>query len=134
MNRHQRQEAARRRRARRHARRRADGARPAPPSYRERLVAYGARCTWWDDKPKAARLPSGLPCCPYCSGVLFECEEAAWLTIRPDWEPPAAWGISAEEYPRWLDWQRGRQCYPSQAESVAAWRADTDQPNREDTP
>jgi len=122
----QRRAAKRRRRERRNARRRSAGARPTPPAYRERLVAYGARCTWWDAKPNAARLPSGLPCCPFCSGVLFECEEAAWLTIRPDFVPPAAWGISAEEYPQWLAWQRGRACYPNQAESVAAWRADTD--------
>ncbi len=42
-------------------------------------LVYGARCTWWDSKDKAAGKGDELPRCPNCGGVLFETPEATWF-------------------------------------------------------
>lgn len=42
-------------------------------------VVYGAVCTWWDSIDKVSTTPSGLPCCPYCGGVLFEMPNEEYL-------------------------------------------------------
>lgn len=71
------------------------------------MVAYGARCTWWDAKSNAATIPSsGLPCCPFCGGVLFETDAASW---RSDAEAFAE-RSDDEGYVRFVDWLRGRDC------------------------
>lgn len=44
----------------------------------EKMIAYGAVCSWWDSKDKVGQLPSGLPCCPHCGLVLYEMEETRW--------------------------------------------------------
>ena len=44
----------------------------------ESLIVYGATCVWWDDIENAVTLPSGLPCCPHCNGVLFQVSREKW--------------------------------------------------------
>lgn len=62
-------------------------------------IAYGVRCTWWDDKdnvgslqmpammqsprgggfiPNPGQRPTCLPCCPHCQSMLFETDKASW--------------------------------------------------------
>ena len=84
------------------------------------MVAYGARCMWWDEKANVAQKPSGLPCCPHCGGVLFECEVGSWWhqaqvavdrgDVRPD-------------YLAFLRWLRGR-CYPARDVAEAVYDED----------
>lgn len=81
--------------------------RPEPkPS---RMVAYGARCTWWDEKSEVGSLPSGLPCCPVCRGVLFEADADDFLGKLDDPQYEEFGGM--EQYPAFVRWLRGK-CYP----------------------
>lgn len=76
---------------------------------RDARIAYGARCTWWGSIHEVSTLPSGIPCCPSCRGVLME---------MPDLE---TWERNVEkhaeksgdrEYPAFIRWLRGR-CLPN---------------------
>lgn len=70
-------------------------------------IVYGALCTWWDSIRQAAQLRNGLPCCPYCSGPLFECpSEEDWNAIVEDCERAHA------GYTAYITWARGR-CFKS---------------------
>ena len=40
-------------------------------------IVHGATCTWWDSIDKAEQ-QDGMPCCPKCRGVLYECAQAEW--------------------------------------------------------
>ena len=35
---------------------------------------YGALCLFMAPIQLAGKTPSGLPCCPHCGGVLYECD------------------------------------------------------------
>ena len=85
-----------------------------------RLVAYGARCTWWDTKDNVASMPSGLPCCPWCGSVLFECDAAQWRS-----DVQAAQDGGRVGYVRFIDWLRGRDCreFTSLVEAESVWAA-----------
>ncbi len=71
-----------------------------------RLV-YGAKCVWWDSISKVEKLPSGIPCCPHCRGVLFEVSnEAEYIDGAREYD---------KTHPGYFDlimWMRGR-CFPS---------------------
>lgn len=70
-------------------------------------IALGAQCTWWDSIDKAAKLSNGLPCCPFCSRVLFEYpNEAAW------WKDVKNYSEKEDDpdYPDFVEWLRGRDC------------------------
>ena len=84
------------------------------------MIAYGARCTWWDDKAKVGQLGSGLPCCPKCNGVLFELEEEKFNNI-PDGFDMGGLFRNAEEYKQFLAWDRGK-CFPNFEIAVDTWR------------
>lgn len=88
-------------------------------------VVYGARCTWWDTADKAgekASSPSnpfpvdltktdrvrGLPCCPHCSGVLYEADdEAKWWEMARQYERDNHSG-----HVEFIKWARGK-CFPT---------------------
>jgi hypothetical protein len=74
------------------------------------LVAYGAVCVWWDDKDNVAQLPSGLPCCPTCGGVLFEADKAAFMAAAQDFAPSPVLEEAGITYIEWLMWAQGK-CY-----------------------
>jgi hypothetical protein len=67
---------------------------------------YGATCSWRGPIQSVGKLPlSGLPCCPYCSGVLFEYNsEEEWNSDVESFEADGHAGYSA--FQRWLE---GRQ-------------------------
>jgi hypothetical protein len=46
-------------------------------------IVNGARCMWWGHISEAGVLPSGIPCCPHCFGVLLQTEsiEAWWAIV-----------------------------------------------------
>lgn len=92
---------------------------PAPE-----MIAYGATCTWWDNKARAAAKPPsalperssgglGLPCCPYCGGVLYETTAESWY----DNAPTNVYLGDRELF----EWTRGR-CYPNIADALVAYR------------
>lgn len=79
------------------------------------MVAYGAGCTWWDDKVNVSTTPSGLPCCPHCGGVLFEMEGDAFTEGARTYEHP-----DVENYYEFLMWMRGK-CYPTMCVAITEW-------------
>lgn len=81
----------------------------------ENMIAYGATCSWWDDKNKVATKPSGLPCCPQCGGVLFEIEESAWWDGVDSWEEKGV-----EDYRAVIEWARGK-CFKTRNEMINAY-------------
>lgn len=67
------------------------------------MIVYGANCSWWDDISAVATLPSGLPCCPHCSGVLYETSERKW------WEGvDARTSATDPNYAKFIEWLRGK--------------------------
>lgn len=83
------------------------------------LIAYGAMCSWYDDKAKVGHKESGLPCCPHCGGVLFEIERDVWergVTERLAFTHVA----DRADYPQLVAWARGR-CYKTPLHMLAGW-------------
>lgn len=82
------------------------------------MVAYGARCMWWDDKDNVGivvtRDGHRLPCCPHCKRVLFEMPRKQWD------EAVAAHATNTPDYPEVLEFSRGK-CYESFADVRAAY-------------
>ena len=98
-------------------------------------VVYGARCVWWDTIDKVAIKPvtslqpvqspvgsiinvTGLPCCPHCSGVLFEMDSIEEWNSQVD-------KYEAEKpepgYRKFMDWLRGK-CFKTQEEAYKAYK------------
>lgn len=80
-------------------------------------IVYGAGCLWWDSIEKA--VVDGVPRCPHCHGVLYECES------------PQKWFANADKYAdehkgdfpgysNFIRWLRGR-CFATLAEARATW-------------
>ena len=74
------------------------------------MIAYGARCTWWDVKSKVgiSKNPAacGTPCCPHCGGMLFEIDEETWMRGLDDCEK------KDPGYKELIKWAQGK-CFPS---------------------
>lgn len=89
-------------------------------------VAYGARCTWWDLKEHAGRLPSGLPVCPFCGGVLFETSWSDWMRSAEKFRDAAGGTFYGIDYVSFLRWLQGRPCGPVSAmpDRVDEYRAE----------
>ncbi len=70
-------------------------------------IVYGAACTWWDVKSKAAVSPSSMALvCPHCGGPVGEEEEAVWLSAA------LAHSASAPGYLAFLLQVQGAVCMP----------------------
>lgn len=85
------------------------------------MIAYGARCLWWDDKAKVGFRRVGnfqppLPCCPGCQGVLFEIEDDRW------WSNVDLFTKQQPDYRAMIEWSRGK-CFKSLTDAVQAWEA-----------
>jgi hypothetical protein len=81
------------------------------------LPATSRSGTWWDSITNAGTLPSGLPCCPHCRGVLFEMPSAEWwpaVDLRDQAEPG---------YRQFVEWLRGR-CYSATIAARDAYNAE----------
>lgn len=67
-------------------------------------IVHGATCAWWDSIDKVGSTASGLPACPHCGGVLFECpNEQSWWEGAEKWEQDGHPG-----YVAFLEWLRGK--------------------------
>lgn len=84
------------------------------------VIACGARCTWWDDKSKAGSKPSGLPCCPHCGGVLFQCEMENWWADAHRYEEDGH-----PDYVPFLRWLQGK-CYENHVVARTVYMAELD--------
>lgn len=86
----------------------------------QKMIAYGAKCSWWDDKEKVGTLPmkdgSRLPCCPHCRSVLFEMPEEQWNDGADKYE------ADNPGYKKLLNWSRGK-CFPSWKHAKATYEA-----------
>lgn len=79
-------------------------------------IVSGARCVWWDSISKVGQHPSGLPCCPHCSGVLYEHESIeVWWSEVDEHEKR---GNPA--YRAMIEWMRG-QHWRTWPEAIFAW-------------
>jgi hypothetical protein len=70
------------------------------------LIAYGARCTWWDSKDRVGLRGDGIykiPCCPFCGNVLFEMSEVDWSARMKTYEAAGHPG-----YADMITWARGK--------------------------
>jgi len=84
----------------------------------DRRVVYGARCSWWGSISEVGSIGSGLPCCPTCSGVLFEVPSAQeWWAGVDRHEAEGRTGYRA-----FIEWLRGR-CFPSLDAAWNEWAA-----------
>lgn len=70
---------------------------------------------WWDAKSRVGVLPSGLPCCPHCRGVLFEMPEVQW------WEGVVKHAQKQPGYETMVEWGRGR-CFRKSTDLESAWK------------
>lgn len=91
----------------------------------DQRIVYGARCSWWDSIDKIGKTapgPSGhaLPCCPHCSGVLFEVQsEAEWWAGVDKYEREKP----EPGYRQFVEWMRGK-CFPGYVAARAAYDAE----------
>lgn len=81
----------------------------------EELLTYGARCTWFGLISETSQVPGtggggfgGLPCCPYCGGVLMQLDsEKQWWDGVDKYEAEGHPGYRA----MW-EWQREqKKCF-----------------------
>lgn len=74
----------------------------------DKRFCYGATCTWFGSIHEVKR--GRLPCCPVCSGVLFEMpNEREWWTGVDRYERDGHPGYRAT-----LEWQRQQnKCFQS---------------------
>lgn len=81
-------------------------------------VAYGARCTWWGDIKDVGTFGAfRIPCCPKCSGMLFEMDsEALFVAKAEEYERDSP----APGYVDMLMWAKGR-CFKVFGEMVDAY-------------
>lgn len=91
------------------------------PKQPDTRIAYGARCTWWDDIANVGLTSPGtaghrLPCCPHCGSMLFEMDSAEpWWAGARRYEDDGHPG-----YVAMIEWAKG-QCFPSMAAMMAAY-------------
>ena len=100
--------------------------------YRNKLekdkIAYGARCTWWDNKEnvgtvkvdssKMVNSSMTLPCCPHCKGMLFEMENIEVWQEQVDFHDREHPG-----YSQMITWAKGK-CFPDLNSMVSAYTLD----------
>ena len=70
------------------------------------LVIHGATCTWWGSLNQTSQLVSGMPCCPYCNGVLLQVEKPVWFKAAREY----ALAKKDKHYLDFITWLRGKQC------------------------
>lgn len=83
-------------------------------------IVYGANCSWWDSIYKVGHREAGngmtLPCCPHCSGVLFEMPgEEIWFAAVDRHEVAGYPGYRAM-----IEWARGK-CFPNYEDMQKAY-------------
>lgn len=107
-----------------------------PTSGRSGLHVYGAVCSWSGPIEKVGLLPAkdisipgrkepiksqGLPCCPYCKGVLFQMDESEW------WQGVDAYERKgATNYRAFIEWkERIGKCFRNALQAKEAFEAET---------
>lgn len=87
-------------------------------------IVYGAQCMWWGDIKDIGKRGSGdvtIPCCPHCSGVLFEMRN------------PEEWWKGVDEfqekghpgYHDFIAWLKGK-CFPDRAAAKLSYERETE--------
>lgn len=84
-----------------------------------RLVVYGARCTWWGYPEEASRRPSGLPVCPHCARPLLQVDEADWFRGVDTFRATPGSPFEGIDYPAFVQWLRRRRCAPATDDGMA---------------
>ena len=81
-------------------------------------IVYGANCVWWNSIYKAGiKQGSGLPCCPYCGGMLFETNSIdEYMKCVDEYERAGHPG-----YRDLLLWMRGK-CFRNMADAGKAMK------------
>ena len=83
----------------------------------DKRIVYGAQCTWWDSIDKISKHHSGLPCCPHCSGMLFEmANQKEWFVGVDKYE-----ALGNPGYRAMVEWSRGR-CFKHPGALIKAYR------------
>lgn len=72
-------------------------------------LCYGATCTWFGSIHETKQTKEGLPCCPFCGGVLFEmAHEGEWWDGVDKYEREAP----HPGYRAMWEWQRAqKKCF-----------------------
>lgn len=86
----------------------------------DQYVAYGASCTWWDNKSEVGD-NEGLPCCPECDGTLYEREHTEWYANIDNHEN------THQGYAAFMEWLKGK-CFVTLDIAKEAYVTETDLP------
>ncbi|MBD3261686.1 MAG: hypothetical protein GF334_08420 [Candidatus Altiarchaeales archaeon] len=85
---------------------------------KDKRIAHGVRCTWWDSADKVM-VVGGIPLCPKCKKACgYVDNEEAWFN---DVEQYAA---TRKNFAEFVEWTRGR-CFNNFSEAVRAFTAET---------
>jgi hypothetical protein len=86
-------------------------------------VVYGMRCVWWDGIENVGTLDHkesvhGLPCCPFCRGVLMQVDNPkVWWEGVNNYEKAGHPGYRA-----FMEWLKGK-CYPTMRAAQEVYQA-----------
>jgi hypothetical protein len=92
----------------------------SPPLTTDERFCYGANCTWFGPISEVGtKGPHRLPCCPRCSGMLFEMpHEREWWAGADKYEADGHPGYRAM-----LEWQRDqKKCFRRMVDLTAAYQ------------
>jgi len=84
-------------------------------------IAYGALCTWWDDKDNVGKkrieyTDEFIPTCPHCNRVLMEISKEEW------WESINKYESTEPGYTQKVKWSQGK-CFANYQELNEAYNA-----------
>lgn len=84
---------------------------------------YGAGCTWYGPIQNVGKSAGGLPCCPVCSGMLYE-----YATAEVWWKTVDAYEANSRPgYRAFVEWL-GTRHFPDYGAASAAYRVATGLP------
>lgn len=107
------------------------------PKQREELHVYASRCAWSGPISAVGLLDtgdiqiagktvrnSGLPCCPYCKSVLFQCDESEW------WRGAQEHDLKGHmNYVEFLKWKEAQpRCWQAMEDAAVAFTEATGKP------
>lgn len=88
---------------------------------RDKRIAHGIRCTWWDDADKVMTVGGmgGIPLCPVCQKPCGYVEnEEKWF------KGVEQYAAARKNFVEFVKWTRGK-CFSNFASAVRAFKAET---------